>query len=56
MRTLNTIVFLILSPLLLLFFGIFMITRKVSARNEASIPIKVYKTPMNHVIIRRGVA
>lgn len=56
MRTLNTIVFLILSPLLLLFFGIFMLTKRVSARSEAPIPIKVYKTPMNQVIIRKGVA
>ncbi len=56
MRVIQTIIFAILSPLILLILGIFLIAKKAMLPKEEVVPVKVYRTVSGRVVIRHNVA
>ncbi|MDE6483291.1 MAG: hypothetical protein K2L01_06000 [Rikenellaceae bacterium] len=56
MRIIQTIIFAILSPLILLVLGVFLIVKKAVPPKEEVMPVKVYRTVSGRVVIRQNIA
>lgn len=56
MRVIQTIIFAILSPIILLILGIFLIAKRMMPPKEEVVPVKVYRTVSGRVVIRQNVA
>lgn len=56
MRVIQTIIFVILSPIILVILGIFLIVKRMTPPKEEVVPVKVYRTVSGRVIIRQNVA
>ena len=56
MKFIQTMIFAILSPIVLLMFGIFMVVKRTIEPREQVVPVRVYRTVSGKVVIRHNAA